>query len=228
VVSPQTSEGQTYQFSSWSDDGAQTHEIDTPTDDTTYTATLNLGGQSPLFEDDFETARGWIRTPGANTATTGLWQRGDPQPTTQNGVNLQLDHCYGGSTNCMITGLVASVNAGVNDIDNGLASMQSPAIAIPSDGSVTLSFKYYLGYIDTATSADYFRVRAVGSNGVPVTLFQKPASSSNVAAAWRSQSVSLTRFAGQTITLRFEAADSSSNGGTVIEAGFDDVRVEVN
>lgn len=228
VVSPQVSGGQTYQFSSWSDGGSQTHEITTPTDDTSYMATLSLGGQSAIFQDDFETARGWIRTPGANTATSGLWQRGDPQPTSQNGVNLQLDNCYGGSTNCMITGLTASVNAGVNDIDNGLASLQSPAIAIPSGQSVSLSFKYYLGYIDTATSADYFRVRAVGSNGVPVTLFQMPASSNNVGAVWRSQSVSLSRFAGQTLTLRFEAADSSSNGGTVIEAGFDDVLIQVN
>lgn len=228
VVSPQVSGGATYQFSSWSDGGAQTHEIATPADDTTFTATLSLGGQSVLFQDDLESVRGWIRTPGANTATAGLWQRGDPQPTTQNGVNLQLDSCYGGSAACMVTGLEASVNAGVNDIDNGLTSMQSPAIAIPSGQTVTLSFRYYLGHIDTATSADYFRVRAVGSDGVPVTLFQKPASANNVAAAWRSQSVSLARFAGQTITLRFEAADSTSNGGTVIEAGFDDVLVQLD
>ena len=55
-----------------------------------------------------------------------------------------------------------------------------------------------------------------------------PASSNNVGAVWRSQSVSLSRFAGQTITLRFEAADGQSNGGTVIEAGFDNVIVNVN
>jgi aminopeptidase S len=229
AVSPQTSGGQTYQFSSWSDGGAQTHDIVTPVDDTTYTATFSLGGgSSTIFEDNFETAGGWIRTPGANTATSGLWQRGDPQPTTQNGVTLQPDSCYGGSVNCMVTALAAGVNAGVNDIDNGLTSMQSPAIALPSGQTATLTFKYYLGHIDTATSADYFRVRAVGSDGVPVTLFQRAASSSNVGAVWRSQSVSLSRFAGQTITLRFEAADSTSNGGTVIEAGFDDVLVQVN
>jgi aminopeptidase S len=181
-----------------------------------------------LFQDDFETARGWVRTPGANTATTGLWQRGNPEPTFQNGVNLQPDACFGGSANCMATGLLASVNAGVNDIDNGLTSMQSPSITLPAGQTITLTFRYYLGYINTATSADYFRVRAVGSDGVPVTLFHFPASSSNVGAVWRTRSVSLSRFAGQTITLRFEAADSQSNGGTVIEAGFDNVVVNVN
>lgn len=228
AVSPQTSGGASYVFTSWSDGGAQTHSFATPTDDATFTATFQTGGQSALFQDDFETVRGWVRTPGANTATSGLWQRGNPEPTFQNGVNLQLDACYGGSATCMATGLLASVNAGVNDIDNGLTSMQSPSITLPAGRTATLTFRYYLGYINTATSADYFRVRAVGNDGVPVTLFHLPASSNNVGAAWRAQSVSLSRFAGQTITLRFEAADSQSNGGTVIEAGFDNVVVNVN
>jgi glucose/arabinose dehydrogenase len=229
AVSPQTSGGTSYVFTSWSDGGAQTHSFATPTADTTYSATFQSGGgQSILFRDDFETARGWVRTAGANTATSGLWQRGNPEPTYQNGVNLQLDTCYGGSANCMITGLTASVNAGVNDIDNGLTSMQSPSIALPAGRTARLSFRYFLGHINTATSADYFRVRAVGSDGVPVTLYQLPASSNNVGAVWRGQLISLARFAGQTITLRFEAADSQSNGGTVIEAGFDDVIVTLD
>ena len=40
VVSPQTVGGVTYEFVSWSDGGAQTHTIITPTDDVTYTATF--------------------------------------------------------------------------------------------------------------------------------------------------------------------------------------------
>jgi glucose/arabinose dehydrogenase len=229
AVSPQVSGSTSYAFASWSDGGAQIHDVVTPTDNTTFTALFQpAGGQSAVFQDDFETARGWIQTPGANTATSGLWQRGDPQPTSQNGVNLQLDHCYGGSANCMATGLIASVNAGINDIDNGLATIQSPAIALPAGRTSTLTFRYYLGYIDTATSADYFRVRAVGTDGVPITVFQLPASQNNVGSVWRTQTLSLARFAGQTITLRFEAADSQSNGGTVIEAGFDDVSIRVN
>lgn len=228
AVSPQTSGGATYVFASWSDGGAQTHSLATPIENSTFTANFQTGGQSALFQDDFETVRGWVRTAGANTATGGLWQRGNPEPTYQNGVNLQPDNCYGGSANCMVTGLLASVNAGVNDIDGGLTSMQSPSITLPVGRTATLTFRFYLGHINTATSADYFRVRAVGSDGVPITLFQFNASPNNVGAVWRSQSVSLSRFAGQTITLRFEAADSTSNGGTVIEAGFDNVVVNVN
>jgi len=39
VVSPQSLAGTSYQFSSWSDGGAATHTIDTPSSPTTYTAT---------------------------------------------------------------------------------------------------------------------------------------------------------------------------------------------
>src|SRR5205814_246910 len=37
-------------------------------------------GVSLVFSDDFETDHGWTRNPnGTDTATTGLWERGDPQ-----------------------------------------------------------------------------------------------------------------------------------------------------
>jgi glucose/arabinose dehydrogenase len=42
VVTPQTSGGNSYQFGSWSDGGAATHNIPTPATNTTYTATYQL------------------------------------------------------------------------------------------------------------------------------------------------------------------------------------------
>jgi PKD repeat protein len=47
VTAPQTVNGQAYGFSSWSDGGAQSHVISTPTVDTTYTATLTPQTSSP-------------------------------------------------------------------------------------------------------------------------------------------------------------------------------------
>jgi hypothetical protein len=42
VVTPQTSGNNTYQFVSWSDGGAATHNIQTPVTNTAYTATYQL------------------------------------------------------------------------------------------------------------------------------------------------------------------------------------------
>jgi glucose/arabinose dehydrogenase len=46
--SPQTVNGTTFTFASWSDGGAATHEITTPATNTTFTATFNGGGGQPL------------------------------------------------------------------------------------------------------------------------------------------------------------------------------------
>jgi aminopeptidase S len=173
-----------------------------------------------VYSDDFEQARGWTLTGGANTASRGLWQRGDPQPTTNAFMPLQLDDCEGPSTNCLITGLYAG-DPGSADVDDGLTSIQSPPIAMPSDGTLTLTFRFYFAHNDNATTQDLFRVRVVGNNGVPQTVFARPGGPGNVRAVWTTRSVDLSAWAGQTVQLRVEAYDGAA--GSLIEAGFDNV-----
>jgi hypothetical protein len=175
-----------------------------------------------IFTDNFETERGWTLTSGQNTArASGRWQRGDPQPTARQGVALQQGTCYGPSVNCLITGLSAGTEAGVNDVDDGITSIQSPVIALPAGASVTLSFRYFVGFMSTATSADFFRVRVVGANGTATTVFTRSGNSTNVAGVWTSQSVALSAYAGQNVRIRFEAADLATV--STVEAGVDDV-----
>lgn len=223
VVSPQTSGGTTYEFASWSDGGEQTHEVATPTDDTTFTALLQPAAPTQLFNDNFETARGWVLTAGANTATTGRWARGDPQATRAEGSTIQPEACSSGSVNCLVTGLTAGSTAGVNDVDRGATVMESPAIALPAASSITLRFRYFLAHLGNATSEDYFRVRVVGTNGTVQTLFTRAATASKVPGVWTTQSVNLSAFAGQSVRVRFEAADNGA--GSLIEAGVDDVAI---
>ena len=57
VVSPQTSGGTNFSFSSWSDGGAATHSINTPTANTTYTATYSAttgGGLTAQYFDNID------------------------------------------------------------------------------------------------------------------------------------------------------------------------------
>jgi glucose/arabinose dehydrogenase len=213
--------GNTYDFVSWSDGGQATHEMATPTEDTTFTALYQPAAATAVFNDNFENNRGWTLVSGQNTATTGRWQRGDPQPTSIGGVPLQLGSCGGGSTNCLITGLTSGSYAGANDLDAGLTSIQSPAITLPT-GSITINFRYYFSH-SGSTAADFFRVRILGGSGALQTVFQETSSASNDAAAWISRSVNLSGYAGQTIRIRFEANDVA--GASYVEAGVDDVVV---
>src|SRR4030095_2739495 len=63
--------------------------------------TLAEGGTTPpptgptLWSDDFETATGWTRGT-ADTATSGLFERGDPAATSS-GVATQLGTAAGGT-----------------------------------------------------------------------------------------------------------------------------------
>jgi hypothetical protein len=170
-----------------------------------------------VFYDDFESDLGWTLTSGANTATRGLWQRGDPEPTSAD-LPLQLDNCQG-STNCLITGLAAGTQNGVNDVDNGQTSIQSPPIALP----LTLTFGLYFAHNLHATSADYFRVRVVSENGAVQTVWARGGTSRNVAGAWATRTANLDAWAGQTIQLRIDAIDSAP--GSLVEAGVDNVAI---
>jgi len=178
---------------------------------------------SVVFQDDFESARGWTLTGGANSAIRGLWQRGNPEPTVNAGLPLQLGNCQG-STNCLITGLTAGTSNGANDLDGGQTSIESPAIALPTGRPLTLSFGLYFAHNATANSADFFRVRVVGENGVVQTVWARGGTASNVAGMWATRTVSLDAWAGQTIQLRIDAVDAT-DVGALVEAGVDNVAI---
>jgi hypothetical protein len=173
-----------------------------------------------VFEDTFETALGWITNPAAtDTATSGAWERGDPEATDSSGVK-QLGTTVSG-TNGLVTARLAGTSAGANDVDGGLTSIRSPAIALPATGTLTLSFSYYLAHGTNASTADFLRVSVVGATTSVV--FQELGGTENDNGAWATASASLNAFAGQTVRILIEAADAST--ASLVEAGIDDVRI---
>jgi hypothetical protein len=173
-----------------------------------------------VFEDTFETDKGWTANPnGTDTATTGRWERGDPEQTTSGGVK-QLGTTVSG-VNDLRPLPPGRAGAGVHDIDGGVTSIRSPAISLPASGSLSLSFSYYLAHGTNSSSADFLRVSVVGATTSVV--FQELGAANNDDAAWASTSASLNAFAGQTVRILVEAADAST--ASLVEAAIDDVRV---
>jgi hypothetical protein len=173
-----------------------------------------------VFFDDFETELGWTANPGGtDTASAGRWERGDPQTTSSSGTK-QLGTAFSGA-NDLVTGRLAGSSAGVHDIDGGVTSIQSPPIALPGDGALTLSFAYYLAHGTNSTSADFLRVRVIGATSV--TLLQELGAADNDNAVWTTGTADLSAFAGQTVRLLIEAADTA--GASLVEAAVDDVRI---
>jgi aminopeptidase S len=173
-----------------------------------------------VFADTFETNLGWTRNlNGTDTATTGLWERGDPQATSSNGAK-QLGTTVSG-VNDLVTGRLAGASSGEHDLDGGISSIASPPIALPATGTLTLSFSYYLAHGSNASSADYLRITIVGATTSMV--FEERADPADDDAVWATASVNLGPFAGQTIRILVEAADAG--GASLVEAAVDDVRI---
>lgn len=176
-----------------------------------------------IFFDDFESNQGWTTNPsGTDTATTGQWERGNPEDTNSSGPK-QLGTTVSG-VNDLVTGRLAGSSVGVHDIDNGVTSVRSPNIVLPSGQDLTLSFSYYLAHTNNSSADDFLRVSVVGSSTQIV--LQELGAANNDNGAWASFSTNLNSFAGQTIYLLVEAADNA--GGSIVEAGIDDVEITAN
>jgi aminopeptidase S len=174
---------------------------------------------TPVWSDDFETATGWTAGT-ADTATSGLFERGDPAATTSSGVATQLGTAAGGTFD-LVTGATAGAGAGANDVDGGSTTLLSPAITLPT-GTLTLSFSWYLSHLNNSSSADYFRVRVV-SGTTTTTVFTQSGAATNRAASWATATANLSAYAGQSIRLQVEAADAST--ASLVEAAVDNVKI---
>ncbi|MFY1573997.1 M14 family zinc carboxypeptidase [Verrucosispora sp. WMMD703] len=178
------------------------------------------GGGTTVWSDTFETSTGWTTNPnGTDTATTGQWERGAAQATSSSGAK-QLTP-YAGS-NDLVTGRLAGSGAGDYDIDGGVTSARSPAVALPASGTLTLSLAWYLAHGSNSSSADYFRVSVVHSGGTTALLTQAGAAS-NRNGAWTVSNLNLTPYAGQSIRILVEAADTST--ASLVEAAVDNVTI---
>jgi len=173
-----------------------------------------------VFEDTFESSLGWTRNAGGtDTATLGLWERADPASTTSSGTKQQGTTVSGSFD--LVTGPLAGSSAGAYDLDGGVTTMRSPAISLPSTGTLTLSFSYYLAHGTNSSSADYLRVKVIGSS--TSTVFEELGGTENDDAVWATASLNISSFAGQSVRIEVEAADLST--ASLVEAAIDDLKI---
>jgi hypothetical protein len=73
------------------------------------------------------------------------------------------------------------------------------------------------------TAADHLRAIVETADGTQTVVWVRAGAPTLLAGSWRTATVPLDAWAGQTIRLRFEAADGA--GASLVEAGLDDIRV---
>jgi aminopeptidase S len=170
----------------------------------------------PLY-DDFETAGGWKVDPlGTDTAKAGVWRRSNPATTSrQKGTTTS-------GREALVTGPKAGTKASSHDVDGGVTTVRSAPVVLPATvGSLT--FRFYLAHSANATSADWFRAYVEAEDGTRTLVKQERGAANIDRPAWRSASIPMTPWAGQTVRIVFAAADLGN--ASLIEAAVDDVRI---
>ena len=178
----------------------------------------------PLF-DDLEINRGWRRNAdGTDTATSGLWQVAKPVGTSSNGPK-QPGKAVSGSK-ALVTGASRGRTVGSNDVDGGATTIRSRAITLPADAADygPLTFWYAFAHTAASSSADAFQALVEAQDGTRTVVFERKGGPTDVDGTWKTASVSLAAYAGQTIRLVFLAKDGGKPN--LVEAAVDSVRIQ--
>jgi hypothetical protein len=174
------------------------------------------------FDDDLEVYRGWKVDPdGTDTAPFGAgFVRANPASTTSHGPK-QLGTTRSGAR-AFVTGARAGASPSANDLD-GTTTIRSPRIVLPATLGQRLTFAYVFAHSAASGPSDGLRAIIEKADGTQVAVWRKLGRPADVDGVWRTASISLDAFAGQTVRIRFQAVDGGANN--LVEVELDDIRV---
>ncbi len=204
--------------------------VNDPTDAPTsaYLA-VSATGLTEAFADTVETNLGWTLTSAGDTATTGLWVRGDPLGTTSGTTPVQPDNDVTAApgVNCFFTGQgTAGGTLGENDVDGGFTTLTSPVMDA-SGGEAYLTYhRWYTNQQGGSPNADTFRVQISNNNGTTwVPLETVGPTGTEVNGGWIFKEFRVADYVAPTnqVRVRFIADDAGT--GSLIEAAVDEVRL---
>jgi len=175
------------------------------------------------YNDDLEISRGWGLNPdGTDTApASGAWARGNPAQTTSGGQVMQIGTATSGRYT-LATGLPAGASATAYDLD-GRSTVRSQPISLGSNVG-HLTFRYYCGHGADSSRSDSFQAY-IEAGGVRTRVFRDLGVSLREAGRWTKVSIDLDAWAGKTIRIVFVGTDGA--GGSLVELGVDDIRIEL-
>lgn len=181
-----------------------------------------VGVETIVFTDDFESANGWsVGAPG-DSATTGVWERANPQSTpAQPG-----DDVTPTGTLCFVTDASAGSGVGSFDIDGGATTLTSPNIDLSSGDARIGYWRWYSNDEGASPNADVFRVDISNNGGSSWTSVEVVGPTGPQASGgWFFYEFLVSDVIAPTgsMRMRFIAADEGS--GSIVEAAIDDFAV---
>ncbi len=181
-----------------------------------YTA-LSADAVTVMFEDDFETNKGWTIS---GDVTDGEWDRATP---TGGGDRGDPPNDADGSGICYLTDSAD----GNSDVDGGSTTLTSPTIDAINTGPVMVSYsRWYSNTFGNAPEADEFVVEVSNDNGATWTNLETVGpDGSEVSGGWYTKSFNISDTIEPTNQMRFRFTASDLGDGSVVEAGLDAFRI---
>jgi hypothetical protein len=186
-------------------------------DDAPVSVHTFLVAYDPIYEDDFETDQGWTAGLPGDGATTGQWERCDPEATE---AQAEDDHTEAPGVNAYITECAAGASQGTYDVDGGKTTLQSPVIDLGSYDRAAVSYhRWYSNDTGAEPMQDYWIVK-VSDDGWTTSATLE---STNVSArAWTQMEFDIAAYVDLTSTVQFRFIASDYDPGSLVEAGVDD------
>ena len=172
-----------------------------------------------VYQESFEANNGGWSLTAPNDAVTGNWEWGDPQATI---VQPEDDATPPPGTKAWITGLQAGASAGDFDVDTGTTTVVSPILDLTGRTGLVLEMAlFYSNSSGNNPGEDPYHVDVSGNGG---TSWTPLVNTLGEFAPWTSTPLPLTGLVpfNNQFRIRVTAQDLGV-GGSLVEAGFDDV-----
>ncbi len=188
---------------------------------TTFSSLIGFG-ITDLALFDMESNAGWTSGAAGDDATTGIWERGNPNGTA---AQPDDDHTAAGS-DCWFTGQAnAGASVGTNDVDGGTTTLLSPLFDLSSNPEARM--EYWRWYVNngngTVDDSMYVDITINGSTWVNVETLGP--GHGEAGGGWFQHSFAVSDYVtpGSQVQLRFRVGDLG--GGSIVEAAIDDLRM---
>ena len=177
------------------------------------------------YYDDFTFNFGWSVSGGIFNPNDGIWQRGNPEGTSDSGINYNPEDdvdndCF---ENAYVTGLEAGTQTGSRDVDDFNTILTSPILDLSGNQDYILNYDVWFsnGFSWGAPPNDSLTVSV--SNGATNVVIDILTASSNNLGEWSSKSFDLSQIISLNNNIQFsiETADWDALGGHWVEGGFD-------
>jgi hypothetical protein len=194
-----------------------------PSDAPTTVHSFFVGALTTLFTHDFETDQGWTVGDVNDDATTGIWERVDPNGTWEGGILVQPEDDFTADPGvvCFVTGNASpGAGQGDNDVDGGQTTLLSPSFDLSEYEYAWVSYhRWYTNDTGYNPGTDEWVVDVSADGGNAWIRLETTGQSDR---SWRLVERNLNAFIIPTAEVRFRFIAADDAQGSIVEAGVDD------